>query len=49
MKIVLTGYRGTGKTAVGRRLADRLGLPFVDTDAVIEEKAGIAIPAIFER
>ncbi|RXE55246.1 riboflavin kinase [Methanoculleus taiwanensis] len=49
MKIVLTGYRGTGKTAVGRRLAHRLGLPFADTDALIEEKAGIAIPEIFEQ
>ena len=47
MKIVLTGFMGTGKTAVGRRLAERLRLPFIDLDEVIEEAAGMAIPEIF--
>ncbi len=47
MKVVLTGYRGTGKTTVGRLVADRLGLPFVDTDALVEARAGRSIPAIF--
>ncbi len=47
MKVVLTGYRGTGKTTVGRLVADRLGLPFVDTDALVEARAGRPIPAIF--
>lgn len=44
--IVLTGFMGTGKTTVGRVLADRLGAEFVDTDAVIEERHG-PIPVIF--
>lgn len=44
--IVLTGFMGTGKTTVGRRLAERLGFGFVDTDDMIEERHG-SIPAIF--
>ena len=47
MKVVLIGYRGTGKTSVGRLVAERLGIPFVDTDALIEARAGRPIPAIF--
>ncbi len=46
--VVLTGFMGTGKTTVGRILADRLGYAFVDTDEVIESRAG-PIPEIFER
>ena len=46
--IVLTGFMGTGKTTVGRVLAERLGYDFVDTDAVIESQAG-PIHQIFER
>jgi shikimate kinase len=38
--IVLTGFMGTGKSTVGRRLADRLGRPFIDTDALIEQREG---------
>ncbi len=38
--VVLTGFMGTGKTTVGRLLADELGYDFVDTDAVIEERHG---------
>lgn len=49
MNIILTGFMGTGKTKVGRILARKLGLPFVDTDALIEERAGMAINKIFER
>lgn len=45
--LVLTGYMGAGKTAVGRRLATRLDRPFVDADREIEERAGMAIPEIF--
>jgi len=44
--VVLTGFMGTGKTTVGRVLADRLGFAFVDTDAVIESRHG-AIKSIF--
>ena len=46
--LVLTGFMGTGKTTVGRILADRLGYGFVDTDEVIESRAG-PIPEIFDR
>ena len=47
MKIVLTGFMGTGKTVVGRRLAERLALPFIDLDDAIEAAASMAIPEIF--
>jgi shikimate kinase len=47
--IVLTGFMATGKTEVGREVARRLGRPFVDTDRLIEEAAGIPVPAIFAR
>ena len=46
-RVVLFGYRGTGKTAIGTVLARKLGVPFLDTDALIEQKAGRTIPAIF--
>ena len=39
--IVLVGLMGAGKSTVGRRLARRLGLPFVDSDAEIEDAAGL--------
>lgn len=45
--ILLTGMMGAGKSAVGRRLAERLGWPFIDTDASIEREAGIPIAEIF--
>ncbi|RLB37654.1 MAG: shikimate kinase [Deltaproteobacteria bacterium] len=44
MNIILIGYRCTGKTSVGRRLAQRLGRPFVDTDEQVEKGAGRGIP-----
>jgi len=47
--IVLVGLMGVGKSTVGRRLAMRLRLPFVDADNAIEEAAGITIAEIFER
>ena len=46
--IVLIGFMGTGKTVVGRRLAGALGVPFVDTDTLIEEKTAKSIPELFE-
>lgn len=45
--IVLVGLPGVGKSSVGRRLAARLSLPFVDADTAIEEAAGMSIPDIF--
>jgi len=45
--IVLTGFMGTGKTEVGRRLAKRLGRSFVDTDELVEARAGKSVAAIF--
>lgn len=47
MLIALTGYMGSGKTTVGRLLADALGCPFIDLDEVIAAKAGRSIPEIF--
>ena len=43
MHIVLIGYRGAGKSAVGKRLADKLSLPFYDTDELVERGAGRSI------
>jgi shikimate kinase len=45
--IVLVGMMGAGKSSVGRRLAQRLGLPFADADIEIENAAGMTIPEIF--
>ena len=47
--IVLVGLMGAGKSTVGRRLAKRLGLPFVDSDSEIEEAAGIGTAELFEK
>ena len=47
--ILLLGLPGAGKTTVGRRLAQRLGLPFADADAEIEAAAGLSVREIFER
>jgi shikimate kinase len=45
--IVLVGLMGAGKTSIGRRLAEKLGTPFVDADHEIEAAAGKSIPDIF--
>lgn len=47
--ILLTGMMGSGKSAVGRELAERLGVRFVDTDAEIERRRGAAVAEIFRR
>jgi shikimate kinase len=47
--VALVGLMGAGKTAIGKRLAARLGLPFVDADDEIERAAGFTISEIFER
>ncbi|NOJ39802.1 shikimate kinase [Bradyrhizobium australiense] len=46
--VVLVGMMGAGKSTIGRRLAARLGLPFLDADIEIEAAAGMSIPDIFE-
>jgi shikimate kinase len=46
--VVLVGLMGAGKTCIGSRLAAKLGLPFVDADAEIEQAAGCSVPDIFE-
>ena len=47
--VVLVGMMGSGKTAIGRALAAALDVPFVDSDAAIEEAAAATIAEIFER
>ena len=47
--LVLVGMMGAGKSAVGRQLAQRLGLPFLDADTEIEKAAGCSIAEIFEQ
>ncbi len=47
--LVLVGLMGVGKTTVGKRLAAKLGLQFVDADAEIEKAADMSIPDIFDR
>lgn len=48
MNLYLIGYRGSGKTTVGRLVADQFGWPFVDTDAEIEKLTGREIRKIFQ-
>ncbi len=47
--VILIGYRGSGKTVVGRLLAGELSRPHVDTDLLIEDREGRTIAAIFEQ
>jgi shikimate kinase len=47
--VFLVGPMGSGKSAVGRQLARRLGLEFIDSDHEIEARTGVDIPYIFER
>lgn len=47
--VVLVGMMGSGKTAIGRALAARLDVPFVDSDAAIEQAAALSIAEIFKR
>lgn len=47
--VALVGLMGAGKTAIGKRLAARLGLPFVDADDEIERAAGCTVSEFFER
>lgn len=47
-RIFLVGPMGAGKTTIGRRLASRLHLEFIDLDAALEERTGVDIPRIFD-
>jgi shikimate kinase len=49
MNIVLIGYRGTGKSVVGKLLARRLGMRYIGMDAAIVRRAGMPIPEIVEK
>lgn len=48
-RVVLVGFMASGKSTVGRRLAERLGWDFLDFDEEIERRTGLAIPDIFRR
>jgi len=47
--VILTGFMGTGKTAVGKLLAAKLKRRFVDTDQLVEKATGLSVPLIFEK
>ena len=47
--VVLTGFMGSGKTEVGRLLAERLGVEFIETDWLVETRAGMKVAEIFEQ
>ena len=49
MKVILVGYRASGKSTVGQYLAKKLKVPFVDTDQMVEEAAGLAIKDLVAR
>jgi shikimate kinase len=48
-RFFLVGFMGTGKTTLGRQVAERMGLPFVDLDERIERATGMSVPEIFAR
>lgn len=48
-RIIFCGFRGTGKTDIGRIIAERTALPFLDTDTLIEQQTGRSIPDIFHE
>lgn len=49
MKVILIGYRATGKSTVGKLLSQKMSIPFVDTDQLIEAAAGMPIKALVAR
>lgn len=49
MNIVLAGFMGTGKSVVGRAVAQRLGWPFLDTDSLVESALGVTVQEVFAR
>ena len=48
-KIILLGYMGCGKSTIAKRLSKNIGIPFVDLDQYIEQKANLTVSAIFEQ
>ncbi len=48
-RILLTGFMGSGKSTIGRALSVRLGYPFVDTDARIEQNEGMSVSELFAQ
>ena len=48
-RVYLVGFMGSGKTAIGRRVAERLQIPFVDLDSEIERTSGLTVRALFEE
>ncbi|MEJ2635392.1 MAG: shikimate kinase, partial [Calditrichia bacterium] len=48
-QVILIGFRGTGKTAIGKRLAERLGLKYISTDEMIEQRTGMIIRDFVEQ
>src|SRR4030067_437573 len=49
MNIILIGFRGTGKTTIGKILARQLGKEFIDADVYLEKQEGIPIKAVFTK
>jgi len=49
MNIVLTGMMGTGKTVIGKKLAEKLNMKYISTDEMIEKDVGMPIPEIFKK
>lgn len=49
MNIAIVGFMGTGKTTVAKKLMEKLGLKYISTDSLIEEKVGKKIPEIFSQ
>lgn len=49
MHIYLVGFMGVGKTTIGKKLANQLHLPFIDTDKLITQQTGKSIPKLFEQ
>ncbi|HIE23183.1 MAG TPA: dephospho-CoA kinase, partial [Candidatus Korarchaeota archaeon] len=49
LNVYIVGFMGSGKSTVGRLLAERMGMEFIDTDELIEKKTEISIEELFKR